>query len=715
MPYPQMVEYQEAVQNPVHAFVDPELKQSNVRLNALGLPIPLSGGFALTYTLTNSRKKNAVRCFHRETPSIEQRYRAISQKLKSSGNGYFVNFDFQKNGIKVRNSNFPIVKMDWVEGDPLGVWLDKNFDNAHALQKARADFAAMAAFLERAGIAHGDIQNGNVMLSNGGVKLIDYDGMFVPGLTKGQGTETGHRHFQHPDRTLSDFGPTMDRFSFIALDLSLQAIIEDKTLYKKFRDGGETIIFKANDFADPDQSEIFRLLLAKPKLKSQAKHFAAICDANIDAVPMLADFLAGKNIPVKAASVISTPTKPSGQPASYIAAFPVVNALDYAAASKHVGDRVELIGKIVEVKSGWSRRGRRPYVFINFGPWKQKIVKISIWSDGLARLSEKPSKSWVGRWVSVTGLLDPPYTSTKHHYTHLSIPVEQNGQIQQLTEAEAQFRLQSIGKPVVPRNRAIVQTIIGSPAPPQQPSSGKTGGTAIKIAQQPSPGTTSGGTAIKLPPHTSPQVQTKSPNQAIVGQIKKLATSTSTGKQSGSPQQPVSQQSSKGVFESVPAWVWVVAVIGIGYLLIPKQPSLPANQSTNQTKQFTPPAKQASPQFKPPNVGKDTGGMGGPYVPFPTTTPSPPPPNLSIPQPAPRTDLPKPSPPATVALPDPVIQLPSKSRSNGDPTSSSNGDPTPPSSLPFTPTPEASQPLERIPVRFEHSLHGERSFCILVG
>jgi hypothetical protein len=23
--------------------------------------------------------------------------------------------------------------------------------------------------------------------------------------------------------------------------------------------------------------------------------------------------------------------------------------------------------------------------------------------------------------------------------------------------------------------------------------------------------------------------------------------------------------------------------------------------------------------------------------------------------------------------------------------------------------------LERIPVRFEHSLHGERSFCILVG
>jgi hypothetical protein len=38
--------------------------------------------------------------------------------------GYFVDFDFQKAGIKVRQGTFPIVKMDWVEGDPLGVWLE---------------------------------------------------------------------------------------------------------------------------------------------------------------------------------------------------------------------------------------------------------------------------------------------------------------------------------------------------------------------------------------------------------------------------------------------------------------------------------------------------------------------------------------------------------------------------------------------------------------
>src|SRR5438874_12960284 len=123
MPYPQIVEYHEAVQHPSQAFVDPELKQGAVAENNLGLPLVLSGGFALTYTVTTPRRKCAVRCFHREIPSLEQKYNAISKKLRSLNNGFFVNFDFQKPGIKVGTNAFPIVRMDWVEGDPLGVWL----------------------------------------------------------------------------------------------------------------------------------------------------------------------------------------------------------------------------------------------------------------------------------------------------------------------------------------------------------------------------------------------------------------------------------------------------------------------------------------------------------------------------------------------------------------------------------------------------------------
>jgi predicted Ser/Thr protein kinase len=583
MPYPQIVEYNEAVQHPAQAFVDSELKRGSIKETNLGLPLVLSGGFALTYTLSTSSKKYAVRCFHRETPSIEQRYDEISKKLKCLGNGYFVDFDFQRSGIKVKQDTFPIEKMDWVEGDPLGVWLDKNFDNKPALQKARTDFAMLAAYLEREGIAHGDIQNGNVMLSNGTIKLIDYDGMFVPALPKGKGSEIGHRHFQHPERTASDFGPTMDRFSFIALDLSLQAVLADKTLYKRFRDGGETIIFKANDFADPQQSEIFKLLLSEPQLKDHARNFATICEADIDDVPTLADFLAGKKIPTVRAKVGLPVVKISPRATGYIAAFPVVDALDFAAASRHVGDRVELIGKIVEVKPGVGRRGRgkgRPYIFINFGGWRANIVKISIWSEGLEKLTAKPTPSWTGRWVSITGLIDPPYTSHRYGYTHLSITVQEDGKIQWLDEAQAKFRLGSVGKTHSPRNRQIIEKVLG----------------------------TAKGTIATSPKSSSVRSSTSpSTNQTIVQNTKQSAArsgSLGTGTTSAGSKAPAPQTAASAPISNVPTWVWVaggiVALYFLFHLLGGSKPSVRLPASPSPSTQVRPSPETPFSKPRPP-------------------------------------------------------------------------------------------------------------------
>ena len=502
MPYPQIVEYHEAVQHPAQAFTDPELKQGAVAENNLGLPLVMSGGFALTYAVTTPRRKCAVRCFHREIPAIQQKYDAIAKKLRSLTNGCFVYFDFQQSGINVRQQSFPIVRMDWVEGDTLGIWLDKHFNDPHALEKARIDFAAIARFLELKGIAHGDIQNGNVMVANGDIKLIDYDGMFVPGMRPGNGSETGHKHFQHPDRRVSDFGPRMDRFSFIALDLSLKAVIEDKSLYAKFREGGETVVFKANDFADPQNSEIFRRLLALPKLKEQARHFAAICEAPLAAVPTLDEYLAGRNIPAAKTQIKTQPSPATGlTTVRYISAFPVVDALNFSAAMQRVGDRVELIGRIVEVTPGSRKAGKGPpkrYVFINFGSSRGNIVKISIWSDGLAKLKEEPSTDWIGRWVSVTGLIDVPYENKRYGHKHLSITVQDDGQIQQLSETEAGLRLASIS--TATPSRGVTQS-----AAPAKPAAAAPAAAAVKPTSLKSKNPTSNTLKPKTLKPTSPK------------------------------------------------------------------------------------------------------------------------------------------------------------------------------------------------------------------
>jgi hypothetical protein len=268
--YPQIVEYNAAVQDPRHTFTDSELKAGKVAETPLGLPLALSGGFALTYTVQSGSKKFAIRCFHREVPQVQNRYAKISSKLRSLASPYFVNFEFQPLGIRVLRQQFPIVKMDWAEGETLGVYSDRTVTNSTAVGTLRQAFATLAGYLERNGVSHGDIQNENVIVSNGTICLIDYDGMFIAGLPERQGSEVGHKHFQHPQRETKDFGPKMDRFSFIVLDTSLEALQADPSLYRRFREGGQAIIFKANDFVDPSSSEIFRILEKMPTSRERA-------------------------------------------------------------------------------------------------------------------------------------------------------------------------------------------------------------------------------------------------------------------------------------------------------------------------------------------------------------------------------------------------------------------------------------------------------------
>ncbi|KAF0142281.1 MAG: hypothetical protein FD153_629 [Rhodospirillaceae bacterium] len=90
MTYPAIDKYNEAVQKPQIAFVDPTLQRGQVASNAFGLPIALGGGSALTYTVTSSGKKFAVRCFHKEVQGLQNRYAKISSTLATISNSCFV-------------------------------------------------------------------------------------------------------------------------------------------------------------------------------------------------------------------------------------------------------------------------------------------------------------------------------------------------------------------------------------------------------------------------------------------------------------------------------------------------------------------------------------------------------------------------------------------------------------------------------------------------
>lgn len=509
MAYPTIEQYQTALQHPNTAFTDPQLASGRIKSSNLGLPLVASGGFALTYALDAAGRKFAVRCFHREAKDIERRYAAISTKLRALSSSYFVKFEFQAGGFRLNSSVYPLVKMAWAEGETLGQFVESNYKNAARLTNLINALSHLATYLELQGIAHGDLQEGNLMVADEGrkIQLIDYDGMYVPEVASLGGSELGHRDYQHPKRATAHFGPRIDRFSFIVLNLCLRALCVKPALWNQSQSGAGVIVCRANDFAAPHQSKILQEIAQLPTLAQYAKSFVAICAADFSATPTLADFVAGRNTPQTTATFTAAA---SAVQLGYISQYPVLDASDYAAFFKHVGSMVELVGKIIEVSEKRTRHGR-PYVFINFAPWKGKAVKIALWSTALAGQANPPSASWVGRWVTIRGLVEPVYSNSRYGYEHITITATAVSQVSSLTEQEARYRL----TPTRTRNTA--------------PSSAQTTTNAATLAALKSTHSTR--------PVTQPTTATPAPtislNQAALQRMRQQsAASTTTSSQS---------------------------------------------------------------------------------------------------------------------------------------------------------------------------------------
>ena len=459
---PRLDEFNDAVQNPHVAFFDASLKQGKVTTNGLGLPEPRTGGFAITYQLQAGGRNYAVRVFHKHTPDLEQRYRPIAATLKGLKSDLFVDFEYQPRGILVNGTVQPIVKMDWISGETLGGYLEANYPDRSVVQNLRTEMQRAIEFLGTHGIAHGDLQTGNILVSAGRVKLIDYDGMFVPGMAAKDASELGHRHFQHPLRATQHFDARIDRFAQILLDLSLEAIATEPKLFERFATTGENILFSANDFQSPSASPVFQQLKANAKLRPKAERFAALCRTRFEQIPSFDDFTSGKWSP----SVdLTSGTRQAGVSVKYQGAFSVLDGMDFAGVMRQVGNRIELIGQIVDVKEGRTKYRHRPYVFINFGPWQGSIAKVTIWDSGLAKLKDRPAADWKGRWISVTGLVDAPYVSARYNYTHVGIAVSEANQLRVITAEEAAFRLGAVRNLVAlpPSPPVVTPTVVTPP------------------------------------------------------------------------------------------------------------------------------------------------------------------------------------------------------------------------------------------------------------
>ncbi|MHB1036744.1 MAG: WD40 domain-containing protein [Pirellulales bacterium] len=202
-----------------------------------------------------------MRCFLRDFSDQQRRYNLIANHLQNHRLPYLVQFEYLPSGIRAQGSLFPILKMQWIEGKPLNRYIEEHLTNSSDLEAVGKRWCQLLGELRKARIAHGDLQHGNVLvLPNGELRLIDYDGMWVPALDGMGSHEVGHSAYQSPKRTERDFHERIDDFAGTVIALALRAVRCDPMLWRSFNND-DNILFTRQDFLDTSQSMLFATLL----------------------------------------------------------------------------------------------------------------------------------------------------------------------------------------------------------------------------------------------------------------------------------------------------------------------------------------------------------------------------------------------------------------------------------------------------------------------
>ena len=239
----------------------PALKGASVRMNKSGKPYAFVGGFNMVFQLTHESKKWAFRVWHVPFGEYQNRFKSIADYLRSKNLPYFAEFIYDKDALLVNGELVDTIRMEWLEGVLLKEYLENHLSDPIKLNELADNFLEMCKDLEINQIAHGDLQEGNIIITpEGKIRLIDYDSVCIPDLQGAKELVTGYKGYQHPSRFKG--GRTSlkaDFFSELIIYITILALSERPELWDKYQlKDTPYLLFSENDFENFEQSDIYK-------------------------------------------------------------------------------------------------------------------------------------------------------------------------------------------------------------------------------------------------------------------------------------------------------------------------------------------------------------------------------------------------------------------------------------------------------------------------
>jgi hypothetical protein len=431
--------YESAVAHPRRSLEGCGLDGARVELNRLNRPKGRNGNFAVVYHLTDRPEGNerhtALRCFLRLAQDAADRYERISEHLLNhvDGRGCLVTTKYFASGVETKEGPKPVTTMPWIDGLTLDTYVEAHCNEPYKISKLASDIRRIAQELRRAGIAHGDLQHRNMIIAarTEALKLIDYDGMYVPSLAGRPSNELGLDDFQHPGRDSRHFGPGLDDFSLAVIYLTLIALARHSEVWD-LRPNEDGLLLRRSDFLNPAQSDLLAHLETRADLRKAVALFKRMCEGNIEDVLPLDAFIREGGLdepastvpahpsPVFRSSVVEAPTRPDASPRLVLAHRP-------DGIARALGEPVILAGRFERMA----------------GTQKQAVLKLASTQSVEVRVPglvvhQLSSRSWGvdrGSWVAATGGLEVDNDSVV--FVEIASPMD----LERWSDGEANRRL----------------------------------------------------------------------------------------------------------------------------------------------------------------------------------------------------------------------------------------------------------------------------------
>ena len=214
------------------------IKGATIQKDTSGNIIFMTGQFNVVFKIKKDNKYYALRIPTGGSKIPTADMKAIANYIEQDSLPYFVNFLYIDNGIGPIGTFYEdAILMDWVEGETLGGYIKNNKSDPNKLRNIASKFLEMIKYFHQKGIAHGDLQGGNIIVkADDSLMLVDYDSMYIPEFAGRDEVIRGRDGYQHNSRINNSSAnkqtEKVDYFSELVIYLSLLAIAEDANLWK---------------------------------------------------------------------------------------------------------------------------------------------------------------------------------------------------------------------------------------------------------------------------------------------------------------------------------------------------------------------------------------------------------------------------------------------------------------------------------------------------